>query len=123
MGKITLLKKPQILDMRKKLLKVTTHIHAILNTVRVLAYCFSRDARRFISSESSLVATTYRSGRMRKQDGLRNINITHFRFLPLKLKYATCSIVYSLERKSTMTPFQTFNIGIVLSFLKVQNVF
>ena len=67
MGKNTLLTKPQILDLRKKLLKVTTHKRAILNTVKVLAYCFSRDARRFISSESSWVAATYRSGKKRDQ--------------------------------------------------------
>ena len=66
MGKNTLLTKPQISDLRKKLLKVKTHKRAILNTVRVLAYCFNRDARRLISSESSLVASTYRIGRMRK---------------------------------------------------------
>ena len=123
MGKNTQLAKPQISDLRKKILKVTTHKRAILNTVRVSAFCFNRDARRLISSESSLVSTTYRSGRMRKQDGLRNINITHFRFLPLKLKYATCASVYSLEGKSTMTPFQAFKNCIVSSFLKVQNVF
>jgi len=37
--------------------------------------------------------------------------------------YATCARVYSLVENSTMTPFKTFNNGIVSSFLKVQNVF
>ncbi len=65
MRKITLLTKPQISDLRKKLLKVTTHKLAILNTVRVSAFCFNRGARRLISFESSWVAATYKSGKIR----------------------------------------------------------